>query len=296
MQIIPFIIIYPFVWLISILPFRLLYFVSDILYLFIYRIFGYRKAVVKSNLELVFPDKSDKEIKKIMSKFYHHLCDMILESIKTLTISEKAIKERYKFTNVELILDLEKKDKSIILMGAHYGSWEWLFILQRYINHKGYAIYKRLANKYVDKLVRRIRAKYDTYLITTKETYAVLKESQKQNELTINGFATDQSPKFWKALHWSEFMGVKVPMYTGAEILAKKFDMAVVFFKVRRVKRGFYETTFQTLAENPKEYDDFDITDMFFRLVEKQIKQAPEYYLWTHKRWKHRDKVPSEFQ
>ena len=296
MQIIPYIIIYPIIWLISILPFRLLYFVSDILYIFIYRIFGYRKSVVKSNLKLVFPEKSNKEISKIMSKFYHHLCDMILESIKTLTISEKEIKERYKFTNVELILDLERKDKSIVLMGAHYGSWEWLFILQRYINHKGYAVYKRLANKYFDKLVRRIRAKYDTYLITTKETYAVLKESQKRNELTINGFATDQSPKFWKAIHWSEFMGITVPMYTGAEILAKKFDMAVVFFKVKRLKRGFYETTFETLTENPNEYKDFEITDMFFRMVEKQIKQAPEYYLWTHKRWKHRDKVPSEFQ
>ena len=296
MQIIPYIIIYPIIWLISILPFRLLYFVSDILYLFIYRIFGYRKKVVKSNLKLVFPDKTDKEISNIMSKFYHHLCDMILESIKTLTISEKEIKERYKFTNIDLILDLEKKDKSIVLMCAHYGSWEWIFILQRYINHKGYAIYKKLANKYFDRLVKRIRAKYDTYLITTKETFDVLTESQNQNELTINGFVSDQSPKFWKALHWSKFMGIKVPMYTGAEGLAKKFDMAAVFFKVKRVKRGYYETTFETLTENPKEYQDFEITDMFFRLVEKQIKQAPEYYLWTHKRWKHRDKIPSEFQ
>lgn len=296
MQIIPYIIIYPFIWLLSILPFRLLYCVSDILYFFIYKIIGYRKAVVKSNLKLVFPEKSDDEISKIMSKFYHHLCDMIMESIKSLTISEKAIKKRYRFTNVDLILDLEKQHKSIILMCAHYGSWEWIFILQKYVNHKGYAIYKRLANRYFDRLVKRIRAKYDTYLITTKETFEVLNESQKQKELTINGFVSDQSPKYWKALHWNKFMGITVPMYTGAESLAKNFDMAVVFFKVKRVKRGFYETTFQTITENPKEYDDFEITDIFFKRVEEQIKEAPEYYLWTHKRWKHRDKVPSEFQ
>ena len=181
-------------------------------------------------------------------------------------------------------------------MCAHYGSWEWIFILQKYVNHKGYAIYKRIGNKYIDRLVKRIRAKYDTQLITTKETFDKFAKSQESNELTINGFVSDQSPKYWKALHWNTFMGITVPMYTGAEYLAKQFDMAVVFFKVKRVKRGFYETTFQTLTENPNEYKDYEITDKFFKLVEKQIKEAPEYYLWTHKRWKHRDKVPAEYR
>jgi KDO2-lipid IV(A) lauroyltransferase len=220
---------------------------------------------------------------------------MILESLKSLSIKEEDIKARYKFTNVDLILDLEQKQKSIILMCAHYGSWEWIFILQRYVNHKGYAIYKRIANKYLDNLVRKIRAKYDTHLITTKETFDVFTDSQAKNELTINGFVSDQSPKPWKALHWNTFMGITVPMYTGAEHLAKKFDMAIVFFKVKRIKRGFYETTFETLAENPNQYKDYEITDMFFEKVEKQIKAIPEYYLWTHKRWKHRDKVPAEY-
>ena len=252
--------------------------------------------MVKSNLRLVFPDKTEREISKIASKFYHHLCDMILESLKSLSIKEEDIRARYKFTNVDLILDLEKKNKSIILMCAHYGSWEWIFILQRYVSHKGYAVYKRLANKYFDKLVKDIRAKYDTHLITTKETFDVLGESQKNNELTISGFVSDQSPKYWKALHWNTFMGITVPMYTGAEFIAKKFDMAVVFFSVKRIKRGFYETTFETLAENPRTFDNYEITDLFFSKVEEQIKAAPEYYLWTHKRWKHRDKVPEEYQ
>jgi len=295
MQLLIYIIIYPFVWMISILPFRLLYGLSDILCFFIYRIFGYRKKVVKSNLKLVFPEKTDEEISKIMSKFYHHLCDMILEALKSLSIKEKDIKERYKFTNVDLILDIEKKQKSVMLMCAHYGSWEWIFILQRYVNHSGYAVYKRLANKYFDKLVKKIRAKYDTQLITTKETFKVLKERKDAGELTINGFVSDQSPKANKALHWSKFMGITVPMYTGAETLAKQLDMVVVFFSVERVKRGFYEVTFETIAENPREFKNFEITDTFFSLVEDQIRQAPEYYLWTHKRWKHRDKVPKEY-
>lgn len=296
MQLILFILVYPFIWVISILPFRLLYFLSDVLCLFIYRIFGYRKKVVKENLRLVFPEKSEKEISKITKKFYHHLCDMILESLKSLSIKEEDIKARYRFTNIDLILDLEQKQKSIILMCAHYGSWEWIFILQRYVNHKGYAIYKRIGNKYIDKLVRKIRAKYDTHLITTKETFDVFSRSQDMGELTINGFVSDQSPKPWKALHWNKFMGIRVPMHTGAEYLSKKFDMAVVFFRVKRIKRGFYETTFETLAENPKMYKDYEITDMFFERVEEQIKENPEYYLWTHKRWKHKDRSPEEFQ
>jgi KDO2-lipid IV(A) lauroyltransferase len=296
MQLIAYIIIYPILWLISILPFRLLYAFSDVLYLFIYKIFGYRKSTVTSNLKLVFPDKSEKEVSEITSKFYHHLCDMILEAIKAMTISESEMKKRYTFTNVSLIHNLEQKNKSIALMGAHYGSWEWMFILQSYINHKGYAIYKRLGNKYFDRLVKRIRARHNSYLITTKETFRVLKEAKNNGELTINGFAADQSPKVKKAFHWNNFMGIKVPMHTGAEIIAKRMDMAVIFFSVKRHRRGYYQTTFHTITENPKQHKDYEITDAFFKLVEEQIYKAPQYYLWTHKRWKHRDKVPSEFQ
>lgn len=296
MQLIAYILVYPILWLISILPFRLLYAFSDLLYIFIYRIFGYRKSTVKTNLRLVFPGKSDKEIKDITSKFYHHLCDMMVEAIKSLTISKKEMQKRFKFSNIELIHDLEKKERSIILMCAHYGSWEWIFILQTYIKYKGYAVYKRLANKHFDKLVKGIRAKYNSHLITTKETLNVLTEANKKGELTINGFVSDQSPKAHKAFHWSEFMGIKVPMYTGAEMMAKKMDMAVVFFRVKRLKRGYYETTFETITESPREFEDYTITDTFFKLVEKQIYEAPQYYLWTHKRWKHRNKVPKEFQ
>lgn len=296
MHFIAYILIYPFLWLISILPFKLLYAFSDFLYLFVYRIFGYRKKVVKSNLNLVFPKKSKEEINKITKTFYHHLCDMIVESIKSMTISESEMRKRFVFTNIEEIHKLEKINKSIVLMCGHYGSWEWIFILQKYVNHKGYAIYKRLANKYFDRLVKRIRAKYNSYLITTKETIPVLIEAKKNNEITINGFVSDQSPKARKAYHWNDFMGIKVPIHTGAEMIAKKLDMAVVFFSVKKTKRGYYETTFKTLSINPKDYKDYEITDMFMKLVEKQIYEAPEYYLWTHKRWKHKDKVPVEFQ
>ncbi len=296
MHFLVYILVYPFLWLISILPFKLLYAFSDGLYILVFKIFGYRKKTVKENLQLVFPEKSKEEINVITKKFYHHLCDIIVESVKSLTISEAEMRQRMVFSNIEEIHKMEHLNKSIVLMCAHYGSWEWIFIMQKHINHKGYAIYKRLANKYFDRLVKRIRAKYNSYLITTKETVPTLIKAKQDGWLTINGFISDQSPKPQKAFYWNHFMGIKVPVHTGAEMLAKKLDMAVMFFGVKRLKRGYYETTFKTITLTPNEFKDYEITDIFLKFVEAQIYDAPEFYLWTHKRWKHRDKVPVEFQ
>ena len=296
MQLIAFIIIYPFLWIISILPFKILYIFSDILYFWVYLVFGYRKKVVRTNLSLCFPEKSEKERKEIEKKFYKHLCDMLVESIKSLTISETEMKKRFVCTNIEAIHNIEKQNRSIVIMCAHYASWEWVFILQVYVKYKGYAVYKKLANKYFDKMVKKIRARYNSYLITNKETVEVLTQQKEKGELTLNGFISDQSPKYQKAHHWRKFMGIVVPMHTGAEVLAKKLDMSVLFMKVKKVKRGYYEATFSTIANNPNDYKNYEITDIFFDKVEAQIREIPEHYLWTHKRWKHRDKVPKEFQ
>ncbi len=288
MQFLAYILIYPFLWMVSILPFRLLYIFSDCLYILLYHIIGYRKNVVNSNLKLVFPEKSEIEIATIRKKFYKHLCDMIVESIKSITISEEEMIKRYRFPNVEIIQDLEKENRSLILMMGHYASWEWVFILQKHVNHKGYAVYKQLKNKYFDALVKRIRAKYNSHLITTKETFSILIDAKKKKQLTINGFVFDQSPKLDKAIHWQEFMGVNVPVHVGAEILAKRLDMAVVFLKVKKIKRGYYEGTFKDLIKNASDYKDFDITDLYLKNTEDEILEAPEHYLWTHKRWKHK--------
>jgi len=296
MQFLAYVLIYPFLWLVSILPFRLLYLLSDGLYILMYYIVGYRKKTVTNNLILVFPEKPEHEIKAISKKFYHHLCDMMLESIKSLTISEAEMKRRFTFTNVEELRQFEKNDKSVVLMCAHYANFEWIFILQRYINARGYGIYKRLSNKYFDRLIKRIRARYNSYLITTKETIPTLIKAKQDGEVTINGFISDQSPKINKAFHWNEFMGIKVPVHTGAEMLAKKLDMAVVFFSVKKIKRGYYETTFKILAESATDFENYEITDKFTKLVENQIHEAPEYYLWTHNRWKHKDRVPDKFK
>lgn len=296
MQLLAYIIVYPFLWLISLLPFRILYIISDVVFLFVYYVFGYRRKVVTNNIKMALPNKTDKEVASIRKKFYRHLCDMLVEAIKSITVSEKEIIKRYVFTNLEDLHELENEKRSVVLMMGHYGSWEWIFILQKHVNYIGYAVYKQLSNKYFDKLVKRIRARYNSYLITTKETFPTLIKAKRNKELTFNGFVFDQSPKLDKAVYWQNFMGIKVPVHVGAEILAKRLDMTTLFLKVKKVKRGYYEATFTDIIRNPKAYKDFDITDISLKRVEEQIHEAPEFYLWTHKRWKHMNHVPKAFQ
>jgi KDO2-lipid IV(A) lauroyltransferase len=261
---------------------------SDIVYVLVYHVIGYRKKVVRKNIAMALPHLSEKERLNIEKKSFHHLCDMFLEMMKTMTISKKEMNKRFVFTNLELYKALEKKQKSIALMIAHYATYEWVISMNRKIEFEGFAIYKKVNNKYFDKLVRNIRSKFKATLITTSQTIPVIKENESLGHRGVYGFASDQSPQESKAFHWQKFMGIETPVYTGAEMLVKRFDMNVIFLRVKKVKRGYYEATFELMFDNPKEVPDYQISDEFLRRVEKQIYEAPEYYLWTHKRWKHR--------
>lgn len=288
MQFLLYLIFYPFLWIISILPFPLLYLVSDFVYVIVYYIIGYRKKTVRENLTLAFPNLSNEELLKIEKKSYHHLCDTFLEMIKTMTISREEMNKRYVFTNIEVYLNLEKKGKSIALMCAHYASYEWAVSMNHHINFIGYGIYKKIANKYFDKLVRDIRSKFKAVLISTKETKSTIEYNAQNNILGVFGFASDQTPRFSQNLYWDSFLGIETPIHTGAETLAKRYDMNVIFLKGKKVKRGYYEASFEVLSEDVQSVPDFKISELFTRKVEEQIREAPEFYLWTHKRWKHK--------
>jgi len=288
MQFILYILLYPILWLISILPFRLLYAFSDFIYLIVYYVIRYRKKTVRENLALALPDLSDKERLVIEKKSFHYLCDMFLEMIKTMTISKKELNKRYIFTNMVSCLELEKKGKSIALMCAHYASYEWAVSMNHHINFIGYGIYKKIANKYFDKLVRDIRSKFKAVLITTKETKSTIENNAKNNILGIYGFASDQTPRRSDNLYWYTFMGIETPIHFGAEMLAKRYNMNVIFLKGKRIKRGYYEASFEILSEDVKSIPNYKISEEFIRRVEQQIYEAPEFYLWTHKRWKHK--------
>ena len=288
MRFIIYLIAYPFLWFVSILPFRILYIFSDFVFLIVYYIIGYRKKTVRKNLALALPHLSDKERLAIEKKSFHHLCDMFLEMIKTMSISNKEINKRFVFTNLDVYLDLEKQNKSIAMMLGHYASYEWVISMNNYVTFSAFAIYKKIANPYFDKLVRKIRSRFKASLISTKETIPCIIRNRINKLPSIYGFASDQSPKASSAFHWQKFMGIEVPVHTGAEMLSKKYDMNVIFLKVKKVKRGYYEASFEILSENAKASPDYKITDQFLKLVEQQILEAPEYYLWTHKRWKHK--------
>ena len=296
MQFIVFALTYPIIWILSRLPMRILYMKSDFFYFLIYYVFGYRKQVVLDNLRLAFPDKPEEELFEIRKKFFKHLMDLMMESVKAFSISEKEILKRYKYENPELVNKYAKEGKSIALVGAHQANWEWSTSLPKVLDIDVYGAYTKLNNKYYEKEVRDSRQKFGVIGYKTSEMVRGMQQrfSNKQQGLYL--LLSDQSPQPHKTYYWREFFNIKVPIHTGAEMLAKKFDLVVINYVTKKVKRGHYITKFQLITDSPKDFDNYQITDLYTELTEKNILEQPEFYLWSHKRFKHRDKVPVEFQ
>ncbi len=288
MQFLAFIIAYPFLWFISILPFRIFYLISDLIYLVVYYVIGYRKKTVKENLKMTFPNLTDKERLQIEKKFYHHFCDLFMEMVKTMTISSEEMQKRFKITNLELLEEFEAKNRSIMVLASHYASWEWLIAINLKSSYQGVGVYKEIANRYFDKLVKDIRSEYKTELVSTIKTIPLMANNQRKGILSLYGMVSDQSPKTAQIAHWESFMGIETPVHIGPELLSKKYNLNVVFAKVRKVKRGYYEATLIPITDEPKSLPNYEIIHRYIKEVEKQIYEAPEYYFWTHKRWKHK--------
>ncbi|SEJ17468.1 KDO2-lipid IV(A) lauroyltransferase [Myroides marinus] len=299
MNFIIYIIVYPIIWLISKMPFPLFYFMSDVFYFLLYRVVGYRKKTVRENIRLTMPELSESELKKVEKESFRHLCDIFLEMVKTFTISEAELKKRFTFTNLDTVLEVEKQGKSVMLFCAHYANWEWIIILDKFIKFQGYAVYKKINNPYFDALIKRIRSRFDTVLVEMKETIRVIRQNEINKNHGVYAFISDQSPMVSQANCWQNFMGIEVPVYTGGEALCKKFDMVPMYLNVEYVKRGHYKTTFVPLlkeGEQLKDIPNYEITQRFLVEVEKQIRKAPAYYFWTHKRWKHRGNKPANIK
>lgn len=296
MQYIIFSIIYPFIWIVSKLPMRVLYIISDGLYFLNYYIIGYRKKVVLENLKLAFPLKNKQELTQISKGFFRFLTDFIVESLKSFTISEKEITKRMKYKNISLLEKLAKNGKSIALVGIHQANWEWLTGLPLYIKDPAfYAAYTKVKNKHFEKMVKSSRSKFGGTLYRSTDTIRNIHRNFKAKKQGIYILLSDQSPQVSKTQYWAKFMGIKVPIHTGPEALAKRYDMTFVNWTSRRIKRGYYEVEFELITETPKEYKNFELTDKFLEITERNIRNQPEVYLWSHKRFKHRNKVPKEF-
>ena len=287
MQFLIFALVYPLIWFLSKLPFRVLYVISDLVFFILYYIVGYRKDVVRFNLKTAFPAMDEVTLKKTEKRFYHHFCDLFIEVIKTLSISEQTLRDRYLFTNIEVLQKYIDKGQPVIVTMGHYASYEWIFALATIIKDPGFAIYKKIKNPYFDKMIRDIRSKWNSTLVPNKQARVKIKEVLQTHEgFTLFGFIMYQSPSNPKRKHFSNFLGVSTPFFTGVEKLSKQYNLPVLFLGTTRVKRGYYSSTFSVLADNPNQYPDFAITDAYATILTKLIHQDPSYYFWTHKRFK----------
>ncbi|MAW16470.1 MAG: lysophospholipid acyltransferase family protein [Flavobacteriaceae bacterium] len=286
MERLTFIITFPFLLLISWMPFGILYLLSDILYYLLYHVAGYRKNVVRKNIKLSGLVKTKKEALAIERKFYRYLCDLFLEMIKVKGMSKNDMMRRFKLTNPSILKDFARMNKSVFVMAGHYGNFEWLLSLGHHTPHTAHGIYAPLQNPYFDKYLKKVRSLHGSFLISRKKFREQFTNMQHRKELTVIGFAADQSPQDKKKNYFRNFFGHEVPVFTGAERLGKTFDVPILMAKVRRIKRGYYETTLNLLAENPRTLPDYAITDFFYEQLETLIKEDPSLYFWSHNRFK----------
>lgn len=288
MELLKFKIIYGLLWLISMLPWPVFYALSDFVFFIIYRVVKYRKRVVTHNLKLAFPEKSYKEIKDIRKKFYKHMCDMFLEMIKSITISHKETQKRYTFKNLDALRKLESENKSIILLAAHYANYEWGNSIQLTTTQNVVGVFKPIKNPHFNDFAKKIRARFGATVIPSKKVMRyVIQQERKKTKATLYGLVGDQSPNTLNNDFRIPFMGHEVPVFVGGEVLAKKMDMAVCYLKVEKVKRGFYEAEVVLIQDDLSNNNNFEAIRSYYSMLEAQIKKQPEYYLWTHKRWKH---------
>lgn len=278
----------PLLYLISLLPFPLFYKLSDVICFLIYNVIGYRKKVVFENLKNSFPEKSNKELKHIEKQFYHYLCDLFLETLKTLTISKEEAIKRCKFSEqtLKILNDLSENKQSCILVMGHYGNWEWAgnsFSLQ--CKQQLYVIYHPLSNKNFDKLMYDMRTRFGTKLYAMKDTMREM--IRNRNEINATAFIADQTPAPEHA-YWTTFLNQDTPVFWGTEKIAQKLNYPVIYITIKKVKRGYYIIDSEVLVAEPKNTKEGEISEMHTRKLEKDIISQPEIWLWSHRRWKHK--------
>lgn len=274
-----------FIWLVSLIPFRLLYMLSDIAYILFYYVLQYRKGVVYNNLKNSFPQKSDDEIKALMRKFYKYLSDLFIESFKGMSLSKEQLEKRHKYINPEVINNLVASGRSVMGVTAHYGNWEWGALSgANYFNCKMVAFYKPISNKTIDRFMISHRARFNCHLAAIADTAYAFRNYQK--EVVTYFMVADQSPFRLKRSYWFDFLNQDTAFLNGPEDYSKLYDLPVVFVEIRRVKRGYYEVYFSLLTDKPKTLPKGEITRLYKDKLEEVISREPAYWLWSHRRWK----------
>ena len=282
-------IFYGFCWLLALLPLCCLYLFSDLLYLLVYYVVRYRRVVVMENLRRSFPEKTEKERQKIARRFYHFFCDIFIETVKLTNIDTSQIHRRIRYSNPEIFDDLYRKGKQIFFITGHYGNWEWLATLEHTIPYHHATLYQPLQNKLFDKFFYDLRTKPGTNAYPSNTAIRAINQNKQENRLTTMCFLSDQAPHRNDATHyWTTFLHQDTPVYIGVEKLARRYNTAVLYYEIRRVKRGYYEVDVTLITENAAETTDYEITNRHVQLLEETIRRNPQYWLWSHRRWKHK--------
>jgi KDO2-lipid IV(A) lauroyltransferase len=271
----------------SYFPLGLLYFFSNIVYFLAFNFVRYRRKVVRANLLTAFPNKSEAELKEIEKGFYKHFIDFIFESIKVVSISSKEVLKRTSIKNPELLNRLFAEDKNVIVTCGHYNNWEFYSLsLPKLTPYKTYSIYQPLKNKFYDQILFNSRTRNGMNLIGTKDIIPFFTATTDEKKMVI--IVNDQSPSNLQSAYWNIFLNQETGWNNGPEKLARKYDYTVLFGHSKKIKRGFYEVEFTTIAEHPSQLEPGDITNIYAQLLEKLIQENPEFWLWSHKRWKHK--------
>ena len=272
---------------ISLLPFPILYGVSDFSFLILYYIFPYRKKIVMENLRGSFPEKSEAELNRICKAFYKHFCDLTVETIKLFTASRDSIQKRVKLINVELLESFYKQNKSLILATGHYANWEWPAItLPSHSHHFALGIYQPLSNKFFDNKLITTRSRFGMTLMPVKQVAKYFEDHY--NQTCAYGFINDQSPSNPDRAYWGKFLNRDTAMLAGTERYARQYNFPVIYGEIKKISRGHYSIEYKLVSEFPKNEPEGVITQKCATINESIIRSQPEYWLWTHRRWKHK--------
>lgn len=274
-------------YLLSLLPLWTHYLLSDLLYLIVYKIAGYRKSVVRYNLSSSFPEKSKEELLCIEKGFYHFLGDYLAESVKLMSISKKNLKKRLVFKGTEVVDQMVESGQSCAVYLGHYCNWEWITSLPLWVSPKAKCgqIYHPLENQVTDLIFLRLRQRMGAECISMQDTLRKVLEYNKKNQSVVIGYISDQKPYWTNIHHWVDFLHHDTPVLTGTERIARKMNHAVFYMDVRRIRRGYYEAEFKLITRHPQEMAEYEITDIYYQMLEESIRRAPEFWLWSHNRW-----------
>lgn len=281
---------YAGMWLLALLPFRALYILSDGLYFLMRYGVHYRRRIIRRNLCNSFPEKSTEELREIERKFYHYICDYMLEEVKMLRMSFSELCSRMEYGNKEGYLEMIEKHGGIVVLIPHYANFEWLIGMGSIMRPGDYPVqvYKPLRNKYLDEMFKHIRSRFGGYNVRKHATARELIKLRRDGKRMVVGLITDQSPNSSEAHYWTNFLNQDTVFMDGGERIAKLMNFPVFYCELQRVRRGYCKAYFELLTETPKQTADGEITGLFVQRLEQTILREPAYWFWSHKRWKNK--------